>query len=45
MICAGVSWEGIRLEAGYRHLWAAWDTDPDFRLSMGGPFVGLSARF
>jgi len=45
MICAGATWAGVRLEAGYRHLWAAWDPDPDFRLSMGGPFVGLSARF
>jgi hypothetical protein len=45
MICGGVSWAGLRLEAGYRHLWAAWDPDPDFRLSMGGPFVGLSAKF
>jgi hypothetical protein len=45
MICAGVTWGGVRLEAGYRHVWAAWDPDPDFRLSMGGPFVGLEARF
>ncbi len=45
MICAGLTWAGFRLEAGYRHLWAAWDVDPTFRLSMGGPFIGLSAKF
>lgn len=32
-------------EAGYRHFWAKWGPDPDFRLSMGGPFAGLVVRF
>jgi hypothetical protein len=45
MISAGLVWEQFRLEAGYRHLWSWWDLDPAFRLSLGGPFVGLSVRF
>jgi hypothetical protein len=44
-ISAGLIWNSFRLEGGYRHVWAWWDVDPAFRLSMGGPFVGVSARF
>lgn len=42
---AGVVWEGIRLEAGYRHRWVSWGEGPNLHLSMGGPFVGASVRF
>jgi hypothetical protein len=45
MLSTGVVWKGIRLEAGYRHLWAWLDSVIAFRLSMGGPFVGLSYSF
>ena len=45
MLSIGGGWEGIRLEAGYRHAWDWLDSVIAFRLSVGGPFVALSYRF
>jgi hypothetical protein len=44
-ISGGLTWNGLRIEGGYRHLWTGWDVDPIFRLSVGGPFVGGALRF
>ena len=37
----------LRVEAGYHHFWANWDVTSEvvFRLSIGGPYVGVSYRF
>jgi hypothetical protein len=44
-VSAGVVWNDIWLEGGYRHLWTGWSIDPIFRMSIGGPFVGAAVRF
>jgi hypothetical protein len=45
-LAAGVEWKGLRLEAGYRALWAcmhAWTEE--ISLFLGGPWVCAGVRF
>lgn len=44
-ISGGAVWGFVRLEGGYRYLWAASAIDPIFRISIAGPFVGVAIRF
>lgn len=45
-VAVGLGWRSIKVEAGYRHLWAESENNTEtFRLSMGGAFAGISIRF